>query len=454
MKVRRRFPIFLNFALIVCLIGVSVYLFSCVNRLERNVRHLEQQNDSLRSSVSRLREEKKQLELINTCHQIENEVEQIRGLSAIDKIDYEVIEKSQLKSILNERFDEVYPGNKFDNMEQAFKIIGLVDTHIDLKDIIMRVYDEQVAAFYDYEAKKLFMVENSLHTKSIRDMFLAHELTHMLQDQHYNLIRMGIDDYSNDDRLMGLSSLLEGDATYCMNKFYLNNAGLNLFFDLAAGLFMELKQSEIDNAPSYIKESLLFPYMKGLVFATTIYELDNSQLLHDVFTDPPVSSEQIIHPEKYFAQRDDPDIPTLPDLSDLYREKSLVQLYHNTMGEFGINIWLKEEVPADRARRASEGWDGDRYVVFRHATNPDIHGYLMFTTWDSSDDASEFAETYRLFIEKKYKHHLGPISDTGELTADLPDGHKVRIICKDTFCSVVYVHSDLSGDINRLSASY
>ncbi|MDX9703617.1 MAG: hypothetical protein RBU23_11320 [Candidatus Auribacterota bacterium] len=450
---KKKQVISLSLFIAVILIGFLVYSVYSINRLERSVRDIKSKNEALRKTIERLRAENKRLKLISDCNKIEKKVEKIRGLHAKKSIDYEMIEKKSLRKMLDQKFNEAYPGTTFEYMESAFKILGILQPDIDMKNLVMRLYDEQVAAFYDYVNKKLYMVDSSLYTPSIRDMFLAHELTHMLQDQHYDLIGMGIDDNSNDDRSMALSSLLEGDATRCMTIYYTKNAGLSVFLDVALGVYMELKQSEIDKAPAFLKETMLFPYMKGLVFVMALYETQDQDTIHNVFLDPPVSTEQIIHPEKYFADRDDPVIPQLPCMKEFYESNGLVELYENTMGEFVMDIWLKSYISAGQARTASEGWGGDRYKVFHHPSNTDLKGYVLQTNWDTPQDAQEFAGAYRSFLEKKYDIILDQSSDSVTSQYVLPNDCHVHIKHADITVTVVYASRSLFLDVLGLFES-
>ena len=148
-------------------------------------------------------------------------------------------------------------------------------------------------------------------------MFLSHEITHAIQDQHYDLLKMGIDSDTNDDQTLALSALTEGDATFVMNEYYLNNLNINVIADLFSSIMMLPQQTKLDHAPSYVKENLLFPYIQGLQFISPVYNGNEPMTLDEVFKNPPQSTEQILHPEKYFEQRDTPDMPELPDFSEL-----------------------------------------------------------------------------------------------------------------------------------------
>jgi hypothetical protein len=113
-----------------------------------------------------------------------------------------------------------------------------------------------------------------------------------------------------------------------------------------------------------------------------------------------VSTEQILHPEKYFSNRDLPtkiELPALPESFSAWRE-----LEHNTLGEFNISILIDGYLPADQARLASAGWDGDRFSLYE---NRDTGQLLLVwdTTWDTEQDAREFFQVYKDVLGKRYK---------------------------------------------------
>jgi len=398
------------------------------SELKRELSKSEGDKKVLKRSIDFYKKENSRLKLLAKYSMIENFISGIRGLSPITPIDYNIIDKSKLKEIIIEKMDELYPENKFQDMENALKTIGFIEENVNLRNVLISVYREQVAAFYDYKEKKLFTVTGSFFTKNIKNLFLAHEIVHAIQDQHFNLSKMGIENLENDDKVQAVSALIEGDATYCMDQYYVKHINHELILDILSGLFLAIQQAELDKAPPYIKETMLFPYIEGLYFVSKLYDTESGIKINHAFLDPPVSTEQIIHFEKYIGERDDPDYPEIPDMDGLFSELNLKSIYKNVLGELNIRILLKLLLSKEESVKAAQGWDGDRVIVFENSNYPQNRGYISLSRWDTKEDAVEFAETFIAWAEKKYKQNRSDIirSNNDEFI-ELPCGENDKL---------------------------
>lgn len=380
----------------------SVSLFFNTERLKKKLHRVSKLNRSKNNLIKVLKDNTDKLKNLKNSLVIEKKIETIRGLHLKEVIDYNQITKENLLKIILKRFREEYPDNAFANMENAYKTIGLLDESIDFKKAVLDIYKEQVAAFYDYHAKKVYTVKNVTFTPNIKNVFLSHEITHTIQDQHYDLIKMGINDKLNEDKVNALTSLLEGDATYCMNEYYNKNAGIGIFLDVVADLLSAFTPKKFDNAPLLLKRTLLFPYIDGLAFVSEIYKGNTDLTMHQVFSDPPKTTEQIIHPEKYFVNRDEPDYPSIPNITSILKENRYKIIYQNTLGELLLQILLESELSKPDTIKAASGWDGDKYVVFEHINDKQTRGFIMISRWDTKNDASEFYQAYLKWLSKKF----------------------------------------------------
>src|SRR5690606_29869422 len=143
-------------------------------------------------------------------------------------------------------------------------------------------------------------------------LVLAHEITHALQDQNFELLELGVEDHENGDRQLALMAIIEGDATLLMSEYMIEHASpFGLLSELPSLLTMS--QEELDRAPVAIRESLMFPYLRGVQFFMDLAgrvpaDDDDAEPFavalqpgwrSRVFLNPPISTEQIMHPEKY-----------------------------------------------------------------------------------------------------------------------------------------------------------
>jgi hypothetical protein len=141
----------------------------------------------------------------------------------------------------------------------------------------------------------------------------------------------------------------------------------------------------IKNAPPIITESMIFPYFKGMVFCAKLTNTGGWSALDQVYKSPPLSTEQVLHPEKYQLH---PDLPMSIDLGTLKAGDGWKEVGRNVLGEMQLGVMLRRH----SGKTAAPGWDGDRYAVFEGPKGELALAWL--STWDSEQDAREFQQAY------------------------------------------------------------
>ncbi|MCU0483759.1 MAG: hypothetical protein MUC54_05745, partial [Chloroflexi bacterium] len=237
----------------------------------------------------------------------------------------------------------------------------------------------------------------------------AHEFVHALQDQHFDADRL-VDETSTTgqgDRALAWLSVLEGDASVA-EIIWLQN---HLTPDEIQQVLSEASDPEttaaLNAAPAILRESLLFPYASGAQFVIAAFQQGGWPAIDALYRRLPESTEQILHPEKYQAG-ESPRSVSLPagDIARALGEGWTVA-DEDTAGEFFLSVWLRERdatgpVPEPGATPvpasgAAAGWGGDRTLLL---TGPgDAYALVMATTWDTPDDATEFAVAARSAVE-------------------------------------------------------
>jgi hypothetical protein len=158
--------------------------------------------------------------------------------------------------------------------------------------------------------------------------------------------------------------------------------------------------------PQVIRETLIFPYMHGISFVQTFLKSSDWKEFLKIYDDPPRSSEQILHPAKYFDLRDHPIVIEMAPFPGAF-SSDWIEIDTNVLGELGISILVKQFAGEEMAKLAAEGWGGDQYKLLEAKTygangNSEDLLFLHFSTWDSSKDAIEFFLAYRQVVEAKY----------------------------------------------------
>ncbi len=331
--------------------------------------------------------------------------EKYRGLKALKPVSAGSLSVRALKRQMTESLPRDSSPQELKALEVSLKAFGLIPEALDLRRYLPELLSSQVAGFYDPEKKYLAMVDmpggisGKGREAGEEDMILVHELTHALQDQHFDLHRFESHDLLSDAGT-ARGALVEGDAMLTMMDANLRmNIEALPGTDAAMSALMQDPEKlmaatpdlpgvkEMAAAPAWIRDTLLFSYLQGSVFCLSTRHRGGQALLDYAFkTDPPRSTEQILHPEKWHTRRDDPVVLRFPDLAaELpgYRKAA-----EGEMGELSLRIFLRQELKStDRAYAAAAGWGGDRFAVYEKAGARLV---VWITEWDGEADAVEF----------------------------------------------------------------
>ncbi len=328
---------------------------------------------------------------------------EITGLSEKHSVPYGRMTKRQLRQFLNKRIKKTLKPDEIRADELSLKMFGLVPQDFDLKKSTIDLLTEQAAAFYDYDEKKLFLLEDA--NVGGETTTLAHELSHALADQYFNLENFMEETPSNDDENLAHTAVVEGQASWLMIAYELKRGGQNpvpteeMLKSVAdSGESSMADYPVLKNSPLYIQQSLLFPYAAGTLFFDAVYHKLGKAAFAEVFTHPPANSTQIIHPEKYFAH-EKPTKPALPKLSSEGKEVT-----DGSMGEFDHQMLLQQYLGAPTANELAPHLRGGQFRIVM-TRGRDAKPVLLYTAeWDSSNSADEYFEAYRKILKAKWQH--------------------------------------------------
>src|SRR3954451_794368 len=228
---------------------------------------------------------------------IEARVERLRDLRFTSPPVPQTVSPAQARREWLADLDRSYPRSRRLADEEVLKLLGLLDPKVDLRAASSSIFGEQVAGYYDPHSRRLRVVSGaSTSGRVLNEIVLAHELTHALEDQ-----RLGLDQErlaSNDDRALAYLSLVEGSATDVMYDY-----GARYFSgeELLGGVLGSAFQGT-GGLPPFVTAQLVFPYQRGLAFVQRLVQVgDGKWTLVDAAhrSHPPVSTEQILHPDKY-----------------------------------------------------------------------------------------------------------------------------------------------------------
>ncbi len=334
--------------------------------------------------------------------------ETYRGLQALRPVPVGTLEEPELRKKMAQSMAEDLSPEELEAIERAAKAFGLIPESLDLSSYLPDLLTSQVAGFYDPVRDYMALVSRGTsqgpgEEGEAEDAVIVHELVHALQDQHFDLRQLEKLDPASD-AATAFAALTEGDATLAMISFL---AGANV--EEVSGIGEAMKSlleapelmsaaseisggADLTTAPAWIRDSLLFPYAGGLAFCMEVRRVGGQKLVDYAFsTDPPRSSEQILHPEKWHAKRDDPVLLRWPDLSAAL--PGWRKVAEGELGEAGIQTLLRE-IPGnrDQAAAAAAGWGGDRFALYEKDGRRVL---VWWTEWDSEAEAREFRSAAR-----------------------------------------------------------
>jgi hypothetical protein len=318
------------------------------------------------------------------------ETSELRQLPILRPVKSGTQSREDIQRFLIKNMDEDTTAAEMHASEVALKKLGLVPQDFQFRPFIIGLLTEQVAGYYDPRRQEFFLAD--WIDLDGQQPVMAHELTHALQDQHFNLRRFEKWPKGDSDAELAAHALVEGDASLAMALYVARNP-LRIISLMKSMGATKSATEEIDRAPRAIRESLLFPYEHGMQWAQTLYKRDGWPLVSKAFTNLPQSTEQILHTDKYFA-REAPVKVTLPDIGPALG-KGWKRIDLDVNGEWSYYLILDEYLKsAQESKRAAAGWGGDRYAVYEGAKPGEVV-IVQVSVWDTMNDAVEFYDAYK-----------------------------------------------------------
>jgi hypothetical protein len=335
---------------------------------------------------------------------MEESLAQISGLRFLHDVPYGTLTKDQLRKSLEERIKKTIKPAELRAEEITLKMLGLVPQDFDLRQNTVDLLTEQAAAFYDYNKKKLFILEGSSAATDDR-IALVHELAHALADQHFRLAKYIREGERSDDGSTARLAVMEGQATWLMTAYMSKlNGGppevpVQLLDQMTANIATSADQYPVfSKAPPYIRESLVFPYTQGMLFQNAVFRKLGRDAFAEVFVHPPASTHQILHPDAYLNHQTTP----LPDIPPVPEAREFRKLEEGSLGEQDYRVLLSQYSTNEEGSAAAAHLDGSSYQLLEH--KHDKFPVLSFaSTWDSEDAARKYIALYRRVMQGKWK---------------------------------------------------
>ena len=316
-------------------------------------------------------------------------VEEVRGLPFESVPEPQVVTAGDLNALNAAELDKPHVRARLHAEETVAKLLGLIEFEDDLLGVAQESGDLAAAA-YDPRTDELYVVRDAVGVSpALTEFVLAHELNHALEDQQFDLS----DRLGTGDRDLARTALVEGTATVAMIRYARRFQNV-LALSLAAGGI----EPGTEGVPPFILDQLLFAYTGGARFVRALYQETGSWAVVDnaLENDPPVSSEQIMHPQKYLLNEE--PLAFASAYATIAGKEPLAPR-RGVLGEFVTKALLGDGAAA---ARAAAGWGGDHWALYEPVSESvpcndeedcrSAYALDLSWVWDTRADAREFYE--------------------------------------------------------------
>jgi hypothetical protein len=338
---------------------------------------------------------------------------EVRELTPRSPVPCVVEDKAAVTQFLQDTIREDLPPQKLAMEELAYRAIGLIPDSFDYQHGLVEFLVGQIGGYYNPK-KKLFVMAGWLPAL-VQQGVAVHELTHALQDQHYNLTSIINAKNATTDAGLAASALIEGDASAVMYDYQgrqESNRTLQSAESIESILLLQvLGLGLAGDVPESLKAILIFPYTSGLRFVHLLLKHGGYAHVHKAYTRVPTTTREILHPEDYLKGLFSPSIPLDTEVDAA--PPGVQPEYADVLGEFGISsIFRGAAATKERGVAAAAGWVGDKLVVFPVRDQLRVISWL--TRWETERDAIEFETLYREYLAAVSQRDGG--AGSGELS--------------------------------------
>jgi len=371
-------------------------------------------------------------EFLATADEVLHDMSLITGWDLKTPLKKSIRTRAEIRAyVLREMNDAKDAKERYASTRSA-EAFGLLPKGFDLDSFLVDLLTEQIAGLYDPKAHE-FYIADWIAPEDQR-MVMSHELTHALEDQHFQIESWVKAARPNDDAEMAREAVLEGSAMAAMLEYELKDKGIKLqdLPDFDPSIFVgDLADTPmLKKAPPFIKDSLLFPYLNGLMFSRAVLKESGWPGFSSVFARPPVSTQQIMQPELYFANK--APVPVKVDLPPSIPGDDWVLLEESLLGELGWKEVLQQFLDRSRAETTASAWVGDDYATFEEKSSKRLLLFARIRLADS-DSTAHFFNQYSEALEKKYPNRTLLNQRSNFLSFETADG-LIYLRCESDEC--------------------
>ncbi len=351
----------------------------------------------------------------------------LKGLSSITgfrirkHLPFQLVTREEVNQYLKGQIQRSVKPEELRAEEATLRKFGFVPPDFDLKKTTIDLLTEQAAAFYDFHRKKLFISDWA--TQNMRETALVHELAHALADQNFPIQKFLAKGGDDSEESQARESVVEGQASWLMIEFAARQMGRSLKDPETAREFLKEEPAGDDSAypvfskaPLYIRRTLMFPYEDGQRFQQAVFLKEGPSAFAHVFEQAPVSTAQVMHPDRYFGKV----VATKPELpKPLKHSKPFVS---GSVGELDQSILLQQYLDTGSASTLAPRLKGASYRIDE---NKSEHRQMLVyvSEWDDEKSAVEYFAAYQRVLRGKWKQLEVTSQDATSFRGKSEDGY-------------------------------
>jgi len=321
--------------------------------------------------------------------------QEMRGLPFLTPPVISIVTEEELEALVRADIEE--QSEDFPADEALYKMLGLLSDTADFEQIVLDLYGEQVAGYYDGDTGEIVVPTREDGFSLLQQGTMVHELVHAITDQHFgfNEIFQTMIEEDRLDQATAYQALIEGDATLAEVLWVQTLSQQQIGEFIAESLTIDT--DAFNDAPRFLTESLLFPYDSGLAFVQDLYvENGDWAPVNDAYSTMPGlpgSTEQVITPDDF--GRDLPVDVEIPDLTLAGYELERTSVW----GEQGFRLMLNQGAGVETVAAAADGWGGDSYHQWFDGENAAL---LIVYAGDTGSDVDELEDALLAFATESF----------------------------------------------------
>jgi hypothetical protein len=379
-------------------------------------------------------------QLLGQADEVLQQMSELTGLPIKSRLNKQVISRAEVERYLADNLHAEMTPQEIHIQGATLQAFGLVPPDFNLEKFLISFYTEQAAGFYDPHRKTMYIAD--WVEPDMQRLVLAHELTHALQDQNFDLDRFLKAERSDDDATSARQAMVEGHATAAMMQALVEPIKLEEMPSLEPLMAQVIHQQyeefpTFDQAPFFFRFQALFPYIEGMGFMQRGLQDGGWKRLNSIFSDPPHTTREIFDPQAYFEKQPLPKI-SLPSSAPLAGLRGLNFLAENAMGELGYYALLGQLISEDEAKSVATGWLADRYLLYEKSAGASAgasrYALVSRTRWSSPEVALAFFRDYHSILTHKYPELVPASRSSSDLFVGAAASGQVIVLRKGDEC--------------------